>query len=76
MVLASKPSALLLSLDLDPPPISGRHNPPGLGLAALFVHPYPPDVELMNNLDMLSVLFHFGGGFDPDGDFVNYINGH
>jgi hypothetical protein len=100
MALASKPSALLLSLDLFTPaplfldaiglealsstvaarfcspPIPGRHNPAGLGPAALLVHSCPPYVELMNNLIMLLVLFHFGGGFDPDGDFVNYINVH
>jgi hypothetical protein len=72
MALTSKPSALLLLQYLGPPP-SGRHNPSGLGPATLFVHPCPLDVEL-DNLDMLSVLFYFGRGFDHDGDFVNYIN--
>jgi hypothetical protein len=82
MVLASKLSALLLLLDLallsllGPPTIPGGHNPRGLCPTTLFVHPCPPDVELMISLDMLSVIFHFGGGFDADGDFVNYINEH
>jgi hypothetical protein len=73
MMLASKPLTLLL-LDLTPlsllgpPPILGRTT------SALFVHPGPLDVELMINLDMLHNVFHFGGEFHADGDFVNYIN--
>jgi hypothetical protein len=40
------------------------------------VYPYPLGVELMNDLNMLPVVIHFAGGFDVDGDFVNYINRH
>jgi hypothetical protein len=73
MVLASKPSTLLL---LDLTPVSLLGPPPILGrtTSALFVHPRPLDVELMINLDMLHNVFHFGGEFHADGDFVNYIN--